>query len=623
MSLADCVLSEDKGRQALGDVKKVAEEGGQKRAKGEKKVNTINENYDIAVIGGGMAGLCAAIAAAREGSRTVLFHDRPVLGGNASSEIRMHICGADYHASRANARETGIIEEILLEHKHRNPENSFAIFDAILWEKAAFQENLTLRLNTRVTDLITEQQKISEIKAVQMTTEKTLLISADIVVDATGDGFVAKLAGADTTLGREGKEVYGESYAPDETDCCTMGNSLMFKARDMGHPVTFIRPFWADQYTEEDMKNRSHKEISSGYWWIELGGGTQDVIADGEEIRDELLKAMYGVWDHIKNGGDHGAENYELEWVGFLPGKRESRRILGDYVLKQQDCQSGGRFEDTVAYGGWPMDVHVIEGFRRKNEKANVFLKLDDVYGIPYRSYYSRNIDNLMMAGRDISCSHMAFASTRVMATCAVGGQAVGVAASMAVKAKELPREVGKRIGELQQKLLRQDCYLPGIPNCDEADKARSATVSASSFVCAAEPENVINGWGRTIGDRNNFWQPEEESEPWISLKFPEAVSAKEIQLLFDSNLSREIMISLSDKKLAKQEKGTPSDLVKDFRLIFMKDGDVVAEKRIDGNYQRRCQVVLDTEITRDSVRLEILSTHGTKQPKLFEIRVY
>ena len=388
-------------------------------------MNMINENYDIAVIGGGMAGLCAAIGAAREGSRTVLLHDLPVLVGNASSEIRMHICVADYHAARANARETGILEEILLEHKHRNPENSFAIFDAILWEKAAFQENLTLRLNTRVTEVLTEGQKICGVKAVQMTTEKTMTISAHIFVDATGDGFVAAMAGADTESGREGKEVYGETYAPDETDSYTMGNSLMFKARDMGHPVPFVRPFWADVYTEDDMKNRSHREISSGYWWIELGGGTQDVIADGEEIRDELLKAMYGVWDHIKNGGDHGAENYELEWVGFLPGKRESRRIMGDYVLKEQDCKSAARFADTVAYGGWPMDVHVIEGFRKKNEEANVFLKLDDVYAIPYRAYYSRNIQNLMMAGRDISCSHMAFASTRVMGTCAVGGQGI------------------------------------------------------------------------------------------------------------------------------------------------------------------------------------------------------
>ena len=586
-------------------------------------MNVINENYDIAVIGGGMAGLCAAIAAAREGSRTVLLHDRPVLGGNASSEIRMHICGADYHASRANARETGILEEILLEHKHRNPENSFAVFDAILWEKAAFQENLTLHLNSRVTDVFTEQQHIQSVKAVQMTTEKTFLVSAKIFVDATGDGFVAAMSGAETRTGREGKEVYGEYYAPDETDNCTMGNSLMFKARDMGHPVPFVRPFWADEYTEEDMKNRSHREISSGYWWIELGGGTQDVIADGEEIRDELLKAMYGGWDHIKNGGDHGAENYELEWVGFLPGKRESRRIMGEYVLKEQDCKIAARFADTVAYGGWPMDVHVIEGFRKKNEEANVFLKLDDVYAIPYRCYYSGNIDNLMMAGRDISCSHMAFASTRVMGTCAVGGQAVGVAASMAVKADELPAAVGKRIGELQQKLLRQDCYLPGIPNEDEADKARKATVFASSFAAGAEPENAVNGWGRTIGEQNNFWQPVEEENPWICLNFSEPVSVKEIQLLFDSNLSREIMISLSEKKLNKQSKGTPAELVKDFRLVFLKDGETVAEKLVSGNYQRRCPVMLEKEVSCDCVRLEIISTHGTKQPKLFEIRVY
>lgn len=529
----------------------------------------LEKNYEIVVVGGGMAGLCAAIAAAREGSSVALVHNRPVLGGNASSEIRMHIVGADYHGTRPNARETGILEEILLEHKHRNPENSWAIFDSILWEKAAFQENLSLYLNTHISEVVMDSQRIAAVCGIQQNTETRFCFHAKVFVDATGDAMLAALAGADTVIGREGKDVYHEPHAPEHSDHYTMGSSLMLKARDMGHPVPFIRPFWANTYTEEDMQNRAHEEISSGYWWIELGGGEQRVIEDGEAIRDELLKTVFGVWDHIKNGGKHGAENYELEWVGFLPGKRESRRVLGDYVLKEQDCQNAARFEDTVAYGGWPMDVHVIEGFRSRSKEANEFLCLDDVYAIPYRCFYSRNVKNLMLAGRDISCSHMAFASTRVMGTCAVGGQAVGVAASMAAK------------------------------------------------------RNVLNGYSRTVGAEKNYWQSESEAAPWLQLKLPQPRYPREVQLLFDSDLSREIMISLSEMHLAEQEKGTPSTLVKRFTLDFMLHGKVVDTMTIHNNYQRRVPVRRETPISCDAVKLTIRETYGTRTPKVFEIRLY
>lgn len=581
------------------------------------------ERFDVVVVGGGMAGLCAAIAAAREGVRVALVHNRPVLGGNASSEIRMHIVGADYHGTRPNARETGILEEILLENKHRNPENSWPIFDALLWEKAAFQENLSLFLNTHIAQVDNRANHISSVAGIQQNTEKNFRFFADVFVDATGDGLLAALSGADTTLGREGKAIYQEPHAPEVSDCYTMGNSLMLKARDMGHPVSFHCPFWANHYTEEDMCNRDHQEISSGYWWIELGGGEHRVIEDGEIIRDELLKAVFGVWDHIKNGGNHGADNYELEWVGFLPGKRESRRVLGDYVLREQDCVTSARFEDTVAYGGWPMDVHVVEGFRSKNKEANEFLKLKDVYAIPYRCYYSRNVENLMLAGRDISCSHMAFASTRVMGTCAVGGQAVGVAAAMAVHKGILPRQVGEHICELQQKLLRQDCYLPGIPNVDPLDLARKATITASTYQNEAVPKNVTNGWSRTIGQDKNYWQPEQNMPQWIQLAFGTAQSIRQVQILFDSNLSKEIMISLSESHLAEQEVGTPSSLVKRCVLEFLRDGVVVKKHEITENHQRRVAIDLGREVVCDTVKLTLLQTYGTKAPKIYEIRVY
>ena len=208
-----------------------------------------------------MSGLCAAIAAARHGVKTALVQARPMLGGNASSEIRMHICGADDHMSRPNARETGILEEILLEHKRRNPTDNYAIFDTILWEKAAFCPNLTLFLNACVDGVKMENGRIRSVTAYQQTTEKSFVLEAPLFADATGDGSLGFWAGADYAVGRESRDTYGESCAPEKADHCTMGNSLMFKARDTGAPVPFVKPDWANTYTEHELRHRIHQDL--------------------------------------------------------------------------------------------------------------------------------------------------------------------------------------------------------------------------------------------------------------------------------------------------------------------------------------------------------------------------
>jgi len=307
--------------------------------------------------------------------------------------------------------------------------------------------------------------------------------------------------------------------------------------------------------------------------WIELGGGRYNTIADAETLRDELLKAVYGVWDHIKNGGEHGAQNMELEWVGMLPGKRESRRLMGDYVLNEADCAGGRRFADAVAYGGWPMDVHTVEGFLNDSDDPTVWLRLEDVYTIPYRCYYSRNIPNLFLCGRIISASHMAFASARVMATCAVGGQAVGTAAAIAVHRGILPREVGAHIRELQQTLLRDDCYIPGIRNEDADDLLRDAQISASHALPECEAENVLSGVSRTVGEQTNCWAAYAADHPTLTLRLAAPAAVRRIQLTFDSNLSREITISINREVLGRQSAGTPPELVCSCRLVFVRDG--------------------------------------------------
>ena len=217
----------------------------------------IEKRYQVVVVGGGISGMCAALAAARHGAKTALIQDRPVLGGNASSEIRMHICGADREGHRPNARETGIVEEILLENQLRNPQHSFSICDTILWEKTHGQENLDVYLNARFLSAEADNGVIRRIYVQQMTTEKDFLFTADIFIDATGDGMLAFQAGARVMHGREGKAVFGESLAPDVSDDYTMGNSLMFTARDMGRPVPFTAPPWAYHYTDADIPGPS------------------------------------------------------------------------------------------------------------------------------------------------------------------------------------------------------------------------------------------------------------------------------------------------------------------------------------------------------------------------------
>lgn len=578
--------------------------------------------YDFVVVGGGLSGICAAIAAARRGVKTALIHDRPVLGGNASSEIRMHICGADHHMSVPNARETGILEEILLENKRRNPEMVYPIFDSVLWEKVHYQENLTPYLNTHMTNVLCDGDKIEAVCAIQMTTEKKYRIFGTMFLDATGDGALGAKAGAEYRIGRESSSQYGESLAPEKEDSYTMGNSLMFKARDMGYKVPFIKPFWANTYTEEQLKLRDHSDVTSGYWWVELGGGDRDVISHGEELRDELIRAVFGVWDHIKNGGDHGAEQMELEWVGFLPGKRESRRLMGDYVLTEKDCLESTRFEDAVAYGGWPMDLHTAEGFLKESDVPTVWNQINGIYSIPYRCLYSKNIRNLFLGGRAISCSHVAFSSTRVMGTCAVVGQAAGTAASMAIIRNLEPREVMDCVGELQQELLKEGCYIPFVANCDPADYARQAVVTSTCHIPGCEPEKVINGVARTAGEESNCWRAPLEGHPSLHLSLPQKMLIREIRLVLDSNLSREITPSINQAVLSRQKSGPPPELLKEFEVEILLEGKTVNHVTAQSQGQRLRQLYFD-EIEGDAVRISAISTYGSREATIFEVRIY
>lgn len=608
-----------------------------------KNITTLN--FDFVVVGGGLTGLCAAIAAARGGAKTALIHDRPVLGGNASSEIRMHICGANSNMKKPELSEGGIVHELMLSNKRVNDSYNFSIWDAVLFNAAKKEKNLSLFLNTTMHNVLSENCEIKGIECYQLTTEKHLSISAKFFADCTGNGTLCYFANAEYKIGSEAKSEYNEPHAPETADNKRMGNTLLFKAIDRGHPVKFVPPVEIMHFTEEQLRFRKHSpQISPeiiknvtpeelrvmfggyaqdyGYWWIEICGEKENIVEEYEDIRDQLVSAIYGVWDHIKNEGEHGAENYELAWVGMLPGTRESRRIVCDYMLTENDILSNRRFDDKVAYGGWDIDVHT--GLFAFDEKPSFIYPIEGSYDIPYRSYCVKDFKNLFVGGRCMGASKLAMSSTRVMGTCTIGGQAIGTAAVMLCKKKaENIRDIN--IKELQQNLLRDDCYLPMLANEDSSDLARNAKITVSSVENGFFAENLINGITRSVDGKNNVWHslPLEENKPeYILLSLENKSTVNTVQLVFDSDFNTEKKITLSSTRQNQQKIGVPSELVRDFSVELISNGVVVEKSEIKDNCQRLVKLNFDSVIC-DTVKVTFTKTWGDLCVRVFEIRVY
>ena len=581
---------------------------------------------ELCVIGGGLSGSFAALAAARQGRQVVLIQDRPMLGGNASSEIRMWVRGAKGKYDR----ESGMISELEERNIYGNPTLVHSLFDATLYGMLEAEPNITLLLNTTCVDAKAENGRIASIQAWQMTTYTWFTVEAEIFADCSGDSILAPLCGAEYRHGRESAEEFGESLGKDVADSCTMGMSIILAARETDHPVKFIPPSFAAKFpTDEsfsgdvgaDVHAQSRNHIigtsKGNLWWVELGGN-MDSIHDADKVRKKLIANIYGVWDHIKNCGDHGFENWDLEWVGFLPGKRESRRYVGDVIVTEADLRSGGHFEDEIAYGGWPMDDHNPFGMEKNGDSntASIMIPVDEPYGLPYRALYSKNIENLMFAGRNISVTHVALSSTRVMATCALRGQAMGTGAAIALRYGCTPRGVyEKHIKELQDILLDDGVFQPHIPR-----EVGKLSKEARLNITDEEREVLFNGIERprSFDGENSVEMEIGES---LIFDFGKKTKVGTLRLRFDPDYSRESITPNKKMRVFAMKLHTGKDFVPvKVAATIVKDIDVYADgekiQEIRGNYLSLLKLPLNAEAKE--LRIVWRATNGAPTVKLF-----
>ena len=393
-----------------------------------------------------------------------------------------------------------------------------------------------------------------------------------------------------------------------------MGNSLLIQLRRTDEPQPFTPPPWAYRFeTPDDLPRRIKGVNAHNFWWIELGD-LNDTIHDAEWLRDELMKVCYGVWDYIKNRAPERerAANWELYWVGRHPGKRENRRYEGDHLLTQRDIETGGRFDDTVAYGGWSMDDHHPAGLLYP-DAPTIFHPAPSPYGIPYRCLYSRNIDNLMFAGRNISVTHAALSSTRVMATCAVIGQAAGTAAAMTARHDTTPRGVSREhIDQLQQQLMEDDCFLPGFTR-QSGELARAASLSGDGNGL----DRLLDGFDRDRPDEPHAWVGKPGDA--IVFRWDQPAFVGMLRCTFDSNLNH-------DKRMAyaypiKADRcAMPGELVKSWRVdVETADGTWQTVQREVCNLRRVARARVEQRTT--AVRLVVESNWGdTDTIRLFAV---
>ena len=590
---------------------------------------------DFVVVGGGLAGVCAALAAARHGATVALVQDRPVLGGNASSEMRMGIMGAHGDCNK----EAGILEELQLRNFYYNPLLRYTLWDDVILSTVRSEPNITLLLNTSVCGVEMEQGKggaacapvvqttgISAVLAWNSNSQTRYRISGRLFADCSGDGIL-RLSGAEFRHGREDPAEFGETYLQQGGDRKTMGNSILLQLRrtDEHHP--FRAPPGAYHFTDADFERPSDEPPpppgthrvnylrlypeENNFWWIEYGGNL-DTIGDANAIQEELKKIAWGVWEYIKNHPDGRGRGYELDWIGALPGKRESTRFIGPHILTQGDVLAGGHFDDVVAYGGWTLDDHHPDAFFKKG-RISVEYGCPSPFGIPWRCLYSRNVPNLVFAGRDISCSHMGLSAIRVMGTCAALGQAVGTAAAQCVASGAEPSRLDVRA--LQATLENDDCMLPY--------RWRKPSAITREAHCAPECEVLRSGIDRETPDgaENGMSlpcaHPGSQALPCATYEWPTPRRLSGARLVFDSQMT------FTGKRMRKLEATAeraemPAPLARAFRIDARVGGAWRTVFSDPENFLRLRQIAFGTPVEADALRLIVESTWGGGPARVF-----
>lgn len=411
-----------------------------KKILGIPEVPSVIKKYDFVVVGAGVAGMCAAVAAARKGCKVALINDRPVIGGNNSSEIRVHLGG------RIEMEPYPNLGNLVKEFGHTkggNAQPADFYEDEKKMEFIENESNIDLFINYRAISVEMEARNIKSVITKHIETGEEICFEAPLFSDCTGDGTIGYLAGADFRMGRESRAEFGENIAPEKADKMTMGASVQWYSVEVGKKEMFPSFNYGTVFTEENSE-----KATMGEWTWETGMN-KDQIFEAEKIRDYGLLVIYSNWSFLKNNytDKKKYENRSLGWVAYIAGKRESRRLLGDYILKEGDIEKNVFHEDATATASWSIDLHFPDPSNSKHFPGEEFKAATNhikiyPYPIPYRCLYSRNINNLYMAGRNISVTHVALGTMRVMRTTAMLGEVVGLAASLCNKYQVMPREI-------------------------------------------------------------------------------------------------------------------------------------------------------------------------------------
>ena len=465
-------------------------------------------NFDLVVVGGGMAGITSAVAAARLGSKVALVQDRPVLGGNSSSEIRVFPGG---NVLTGPNPALGALEHELDPGGMGGNANKDGAYYADEKKNyvVASEPNIRLFLNLHAIRVEKAGNRIIAVVARDVRTGRDLRFSAAVFADCTGDATIGALAGADFRVGREGKAETGESLAPEKPDTQVMGQTFMWYAEEAKQATEFPDCPWAVEFNE-----RTAQRTTKGDWDWELGM-RQDQIRDAEEIRDYAYRALYGNWSFLKNHAANRAayERQALSWVAFVAGKRESRRLLGDVILREQDLVEQVPYPDGSAVATWGIDLHYPSPENSKAFPGGEFRSIYESkkhapYAIPYRCFYSRNIENLFMAGRNVSVTHVALGTVRVQRTTAMMGEVVGMAASLCRKFQTTPRGVYQaHLGDLKALMAKGIGREEGVREVTELPSGFSVSSSAATWKPAIAGRTLVRISYHAVpdpkGDRN------------------------------------------------------------------------------------------------------------------------